>query len=352
MGQENGVAVRLGGPLGSLAARRGVAALAALLSVTTAAGAVRLLPWWLDERVPSGAAMVFARLLAASAVEAACLLGVPIGFALAAEAFHDRGEAMACLLVGASPARIALLALPVALPGAIAGACSGGWASSAAASPARTLVALIDAARDACDGDLRAVADAPGLGVAFLCPQHGESRLAWVEGDRSVALLSTASLDAARGEVRAGPTTLALRGPPEVHVEVREARVTARSLGSTRARGLFVSRPDESSRPGGRALAVAGAALVGAWTCATALLGRRGARGSGSLAVALATGAAAGLGPLGWVSVVERRAAPPIALAATPLIAALTPLAVLTVFEALRWRDDARSRRIAGPGAR
>src|SRR5512140_174181 len=67
------------------------------------AAAVRLLPWLLDARVPAHVALPFARGLLAVALEAALLLGWPIGWALATHRLVERGEALVLQSLGEAP---------------------------------------------------------------------------------------------------------------------------------------------------------------------------------------------------------------------------------------------------------
>src|SRR5580692_2421257 len=98
-----------GKALGSALAGSGAVAL-----VAGVGGAVRLLPWLLDPGVTFRLALPFARGLLALALEAALVVGWPIGWALATAEFVARGEARALATLGDSPAAATLRLLPQA----------------------------------------------------------------------------------------------------------------------------------------------------------------------------------------------------------------------------------------------
>lgn len=255
------------------------------------ASLVRLLPWLLDPRVPWAAVGVFARGLASVGLEAACLLSLPIGHALAAAAFSDRGETLACLLIGASPssllARLWPLWLSVALLG---GGASLAWGREHA-SPGRALSALIEAARAGCDAQSRPVSDVPGTGASWIC-FHGESpRLVALSGG-AVVQAESASLsdDLARIEVRA--LRVALRGSPSLRIEAHHASI----------RGAAPFARASQVPPWTRALAGMTASILGAYGCALVLLSARDT----CRVVALILGVGAGLVPLWLLGLLDR----------------------------------------------
>jgi len=158
------------GRLGRRVTAGALLAASIVLGLGLAAGAVRLLPWLLAPEVPLEVALPFARALGALATEAALLIGMPIGAALALASFVERGEARALFALGASPARLVLgLAPPMLLLGVVAGACSLGWGSSADV-PGRFAVDLLEQGRASC---ARATApksaEVPLVGVTWLC---------------------------------------------------------------------------------------------------------------------------------------------------------------------------------------
>src|SRR5437660_175150 len=90
-------------PLSRAAAKSSAIWCGGLAVAALFAGAVRILPWVLDPSVPMRVALPFARGVAELAIEAAILVGWPIGWALAAHRFAERGEARAMMLLGESP---------------------------------------------------------------------------------------------------------------------------------------------------------------------------------------------------------------------------------------------------------
>jgi hypothetical protein len=155
-------------PLITLSVR--CAALAALVvfAAGLGGGVVRLLPWLVAKDVPLPLAVPFARLLVAAALEAAVLVGVPIGAGLGAALFVDRGEARALAALGARPSR---LVAGLIAPGVLAVAAFVALSSSAdGEQPGRFAARLLAAGRAACAGssEPRRV-DVPVLSVAWLC---------------------------------------------------------------------------------------------------------------------------------------------------------------------------------------
>lgn len=159
--------------MGGLGARVTIAAALAVLvvlAVGLGAGAVRLLPWVFAPEVPLEVALPFARALGAAATETALLVGTPIGVALGAASFVERGEARSLLSLGVAPRQLAGGAAPVLLAFvALVGLCSLGWGSNADV-PGRFAVDLVAQGRASC---ARATApksaQVPLVGVTWLC---------------------------------------------------------------------------------------------------------------------------------------------------------------------------------------
>jgi hypothetical protein len=155
-----------------------VVASAGIALVGVVAGAVRLLPWLLDPAVPWRVAAPFARGLAAVALEAALLIGWPIGWAVATFRFVESGEARVLLTLGERPEQTirrlgphgALLALALAAVALVYG--------NDANAPGRVVTELIAQARVSC-----AAARAPSTysvpftGLTWLCAPDREPRL-------------------------------------------------------------------------------------------------------------------------------------------------------------------------------
>lgn len=123
---------------------------AVLTGCALVAGIVRILPWVLDPEVPLRVVLPFARGVLELAVEAAVLVGWPIGWALAAQRFADRGEARAMMLLGESPIRTALAPMRHAWP--LAGILVLASATGAldATAPGRMAQALVAQGEAAC----------------------------------------------------------------------------------------------------------------------------------------------------------------------------------------------------------
>src|SRR5262245_19521487 len=143
---------------------------AVILVAASSAGAVRLLPWLLAPEVPLEVCWPFARALGAVAVETTFLVGLPLGFAIAAGDFVRTGEARALLALGAAPLRLAAgSARAAALLAVGAYAASVAWGAEAS-TPGRFAARLLDEGRSSC---VRARAPrsvlVPMLGVSWVC---------------------------------------------------------------------------------------------------------------------------------------------------------------------------------------
>jgi len=131
---------------------------AALLATTVIAlagclaGAVRVLPWLLDPSVPWGVAEPFARGLVAVALEAALLVGWPVGWALASFRFTEVGEARVLQTLGESPHRTALRLAPHGALFAAALAAVALVYGHDASAPGRVATELLSRGRSSCSG--------------------------------------------------------------------------------------------------------------------------------------------------------------------------------------------------------
>jgi hypothetical protein len=122
----------------------------AIALVGVLAGAVRLTPWVLDPAVPWRVASPFARGLAAVALEAALLVGWPVGWALAACRFVESGEARVVLTLGECPARTAARLAPQGLALALALAAVALIYGNDASAPGHVVTELVAEARISC----------------------------------------------------------------------------------------------------------------------------------------------------------------------------------------------------------
>lgn len=178
------------GWLGQRALRGTLLTVLVVFTVASAAGVVRLMPWLLSPEVPLRVALPFARALAAVATETAFLLGIPLGFALAASRAVERGELRALEALGVSPLRLALGQVgPALLAATIALLACSAWGSSSNV-PGRFAAQLVEQGRSSCLSAREArSATVPLVGVTWLCfpgepprvagPLPGTSGRAW-----------------------------------------------------------------------------------------------------------------------------------------------------------------------------
>lgn len=309
------------GPLGSRVRSACLGALAAFAGLALVSAGVRLLPWLFDPRVAWGAVWVFARGLLAVAAETSCAVSLPLGYALAAVAANDRGEARACMLMGATPlglgARTWPLLLAIAVPAVVAGFVWGGQL----AEPSRVLGELVSSA--SC-GPARRVSDIPGTGAAWLCDDHG-ARLAIVSGS---ALATARAVRIAPGTFEADGVQVALRGPPEVRLHVEHATVS----------GLLAFEAPAGAAGGKRGLALIAAGALSALGLMSTLL----ASGESRRTVAAALGALGAASPLLVAGVLDRANAPAFAYVIV-VLAGLVPCVGHAVWiELVRRRARAR----------
>jgi len=287
------IALRRGDPLRDRALGASCASIGAALALALVAGAVRLLPWLFDPGVPLGVAAPFARGVALLALEAAVLLGWPLGWAAACARAVESGEARVFALLGEPPRRtVARLAPQGAALAALVALVSflGGREASA---PGRIVGELIAAGRAACVAAPRpATFHVPFVGATSLCVPGAAPRLL-VEAPLGRAIVSAADARVA-GDLRRvdlDDARLALASGVDVHV------------GALTVRGLPPWTHASSLPPWARALLVA---LSGAGSSALAahlLLARRVREG---LARALVLGAAGPLAALAALRAFER----------------------------------------------
>ena len=166
------------GPLERAAARTAGVSAAILALLALAGASVRVLPWLLDPRVPWRMALPFGRAVASVAVEAAVLVGWPIGWALAAFVLVERGEARVLAMLGERPLRTTARLVPMALVfgGIVAGAALAGGRD--ASEPGRVVADLLRAGRASCGtSSAPSAVDVPLLGAAWLCGGSTEPHL-------------------------------------------------------------------------------------------------------------------------------------------------------------------------------
>lgn len=157
-------------PLHRPALRTAAAFCAGLAVAAVVAGSVRVLPWLLEPSVPLRVAIPFARGLAELAVEAALLVGWPLGFALAAHRFAERGDARVLALLGEPPLRSALRLWPAMAPFAALLALVSFLGGRDAGAPGRVAQDLVAEGRAACEvATERSTRTVPFLSATWLC---------------------------------------------------------------------------------------------------------------------------------------------------------------------------------------
>jgi hypothetical protein len=158
-----------------IATRATLAAVGIVFVVAAGAGVVRLLPWLSSPDVPLRVAVPFARALTAVAAETAVLVGVPVGFAMAAAILVDRGELRALCALGARPSRIALGALPTLLACTLCCAAASALIDPGVGVPGRLARDLVEQGRQSCAGVTRPrAALVPMTAFTWLC-QPGQA---------------------------------------------------------------------------------------------------------------------------------------------------------------------------------
>jgi hypothetical protein len=307
----------------------GAAALALL------AGAVRVMPWLLERDVPFRVALPFARSLLAIAVEAALMVGWPIGFALACHRFSSRGEARVLALLGERPGTTTARLLPQALGFAALVAFASAIGGADASAPGRVANDLVDQGRSSCDhASSAAVYTVPLVGAAWLCTPGRPARL-YGHGPGAMSGVSfTAEQAHIAGDMRRidlDEATLML-GPNDDAPRARIHSLTLRGFSPWASAATLgpVSRPLVTS------LSALVAAMIAAWACL-----RRFARAP---VVALAVGAAGPLAALGAIRSLERLDAPVLSFAAVPVVAAAAS-GLVVLFAVLLGNRRAASKR-------
>jgi len=267
-------------------------------------------------------ALPFGRAVASVALEAAVLVGWPIGWALAAFVLVERGEARVLAMLGERPVRTTLRLVPMAFVfGALlaAAALAGGRDAS---EPGRVLGDLLHAGRASCAAtNGPSAVDVPILGATWLCENSGEARLVGPPPHAGSALYSARSVDVA---------------PDARRIELDDVYLVGKSASLHVKHALFRLPPfvRASSLPAPwRAvfLAASGAAsgLFSVWLL-FAMDQRAIALGRFH---ALLIGAAGPVSTLAVLHALERAEAPmPLALyAALPLLAAVATVSVALV---------------------
>jgi hypothetical protein len=295
---------------------RSALALAVLASslialVGAIAGAVRLLPWLLDPRVPWPVAAPFARGLAALALESALAIGWPIGWCLACFRAIESGEARVFEMLGEAPARTIRRLAPQGAALALGLATVSFVCASDANAPGRVATELLLRARAAC-GEARSPMTyvVPFTGMTWLCAPDRVPLLAGTVPGRKGGAVATAKGARISGDFRAidlDDARIYVPGHPPLAVHARTVTL----------HGMAPWAHASTLLPALRASLLA----LTAWS--TAFLGAFGVlRGVvRARAGAIVLGAAGPLAALGLLRHLERTDAPPTAFVLVPLAA-------------------------------
>ena len=305
------------------------AAVAATVATTVILGAalvgamIRLLPLALDPAIAWTTLAPFAKSLLAVALEAALMIGWPLGWALATQRMVERGEARVLATLGERPARTILRLVP---QGILLGAVlvlSSMVLGREAAAPGRVVNALLAEGRASCvPGQTNAV---PFVSVTWLCPPRRE------EPEREPRLVGRAPIGGVVFTAEGARVSDDLR-----RIELAGARLalpTGSDASKVRVRvdtlvlrGLAPWARASSLPPALRAVVVTGSSFLAGCAAAATILRVRRRRVSGVAAAAI--GAAGPLAALATLRALELRVPEP-----TPgswlLLFALVPLAAL-----------------------
>jgi len=311
-------ASRRGDPLRGRALGASLVAISTVAALALVAGAVRLLPWFFDPGVPLGVAAPFARGVALLALEAAVLLGWPLGWAAACARAVESGEARVYALLGEPPLRTAARLAPQGA--ALAGLLSlvsflGGREATA---PGRIAGELIAAGRAACVGAPRPTTfDVPFVGATWLCAPGAAPRfLAEAPVGRALVSASDARVTGDLRRIDLDDARLALASGVDVHVRALTVR------------GLPPWTHASSLAPWARALLVASSGASASVLAVLLLLARRVRDGRDGMARALALGAAGPLAALGALRAFERMDVRPGWFVLVPLASSVAVLVV------------------------
>lgn len=325
-------------PLPRLARTSALLASLAIALVGVVAGAVRLLPWLLDPAVPWRVAAPFARGLGSVAVEAALLVGWPVGWALACCRFVESGEARVLLTLGESPASTVRRLAPQGAVLALALSAVALVYGSDANAPGRVATELVAQSRAACaQVEVPKTYVIPFTDMTWLCAPGRAPRLVGSAPGGLAGAVLTARDASIAGDFRAIELTgaqvlLAPRQPgAATSVEVRAEKLSLHGMAPWAG---------ASSLPAWlRAVLLALTAASVASLAAYGVL-RRATR---SRLGAFVLGAAGPLVALGLIRLLERADARPAAFALVPVAGALACMGMTALLSRLRWTWHAAS---------
>lgn len=311
-------------PLALPALQAAALASGALAIAALAAGTVRLLPWLFDPAVPWRVAAPFARGLASIALEAAILVGWPVGWALASVRLVESGEARALQALGQRPARtVVALAPQAALFAVVLAAVALAWGRDAN-EPGRVATELIAQSRVSCAKAKVPITYAiPFTELTWVCAPSTAPRLVGNAPAGLTGTLFTATDARIAGDFRAIDLD-------DVRLSLPTSPPTALRVDEVTLRGLAPWSRASTLPPAMRALLSATSGMAAAALVAiAALLGIVRGR-----IAALVVGAAGPLAALGVLRVLERIDVRPLFYVAMPIAAACTVLTAALVL----WR--------------
>ena len=304
---------------------------------------MRLLPWLLDPSVPWRVAAPFARGLAAVALEAALLVGWPIGWALACLRFVESGEARVLLTLGERPATTVRRLTPQGAALGLALAAVALVYGSDANAPGRVATELVSQARASC-AHVRAPATyaIPFTSMTWLCVPGREPRLVGSPPGAMAGAVLTARDARIAGDFRAFELD-------DARVAIEAAGIggslpVAIHVGTLSMHGMAPWARASTLPAALRALLLALAAWLAASIAAYCVLRRAARTRMGALVV----GASGPLAALGLLRFVERMdglggASRSLAFAAVPVAAAAASLGVAALLSRLRHTGRAAS---------
>ena len=313
-------------PIAPMALRDALVASVLVLLAALVGAAVRLLPWVLDPSIPWATLAPFARSLLAIAVEAAVLVGWPVGWALAAARLVERGEAGVLASLGERPLQTVLrLAPQAAVFVAVLGVTSVALGRDAAA-PGRIVGALLAEGRAACarpdGGDVARPAThaVPFVAATWLCAPSGPRLVGRTPIGGLVFTATGAQVSDDLRRIDLEDARLALPGSGAASLTFKV------HVGTLTLRGLPPFAQASAIPPFLRALVVTTSGLAAASAAVLALLELRRRR-VGTVA-AVAVGAAGPLAALGALRGLELRV-PEVAPGAWLFAFILVPMAAV-----------------------
>jgi len=309
-------------PLSPQAVRTVMVCCGGLIGAALFAGAVRIVPWLLDPNVPMRVALPFVRGVIELAVEAAVLVGWPLGWALASHRFAERGEARAMMLLGETPFQAAAAQWRTALPCALVLGLASIMGARDASAPGAMAQDLLMQGRAACSHAAAPTTYAvPFVSVTWLCTPGSPPRL-YGSGPGALHAIAFSAKEARiaddmrRIELDDARFSLPPKGfPIDVHAQ------------TVVIRGMAPWTHPSNVPPLLRALVVelaAALAALAAIACGLTRLVR------GTFA-AVCVGASGALASLGLMRAMERANAPAAVYLVTPIVSLVVTLAVATV---------------------